>query len=103
MKNQTIILTKILNLKSQASPVGTLAQGKSQKLVESDLGYYLPWLFDKTDTNGNKIIVAQIKIEPVTFSFFFLLIFKVKTPTNNITCGTQEELTDAEQKVTLIN
>ena len=30
-------------------------------------------------TNGNKIIIAQIKIDPVTFSFFFLLIFKVKT------------------------
>ena len=29
---------------------------------------------------GNKISVAQIKIEPVTFSFLFLLIFNVKTP-----------------------
>ena len=34
----------------------------------------------KNMINGNKIIVAQIKIEPVTFSFFLLLIFKVKTP-----------------------
>ena len=31
-------------------------------------------------TKGIKIIIAQINIEPVTFSFFFLLIFKVKTP-----------------------
>ena len=30
--------------------------------------------------NGNNIIIAQINIEPVTFSFFFLLIFNVKTP-----------------------
>ena len=31
-------------------------------------------------TIGIKIIIAHIKIDPVTFSFFFLLIFKVKTP-----------------------
>ena len=31
-------------------------------------------------TSGIRIIVAQIKIDPVTFSFFFLLIFRVKTP-----------------------
>ena len=31
-------------------------------------------------TRGIKIIIAQINIDPVTFSFFFLLIFKVKTP-----------------------
>ena len=31
-------------------------------------------------TNGINIITAQINIDPVTFSFFFLLIFKVNTP-----------------------
>ena len=31
-------------------------------------------------TNGINIIMAQINIDPVTFSFFFLLIFKVNTP-----------------------
>ena len=36
--------------------------------------------FSIKDTNGIKIIIAQIKIEPVTFSFFFSLIFRVKTP-----------------------
>ena len=37
---------------------------------------YAEQAYDK----GIKIIIAQINIEPVTFSFFFLLIFKVKTP-----------------------
>ena len=32
------------------------------------------------DKIGIKIKTAQTSIEPVTFSFFFLLIFKVKTP-----------------------
>ena len=35
---------------------------------------------EEAEQRGNKIIIAQIKIDPVTFSFFFLLIFNVSTP-----------------------
>ena len=37
-------------------------------------------MFSKIKVNGKSIIVDQIKIEPVTFSFSLLLIFKVITP-----------------------
>ena len=49
------------------------------EMVESSLGFIFHGCSKKT-TSGIKIIVAHIKIEPVTFSFFFLLIFNVKTP-----------------------
>ena len=47
--------------------------------VESNLGVRFQGCSIKL-TSGIKIIVAQINIDPVTFSFFFLLIFKVRTP-----------------------
>ena len=48
-------------------------------MVESNLGIIFHGCSNK-QTVGIKIIIAQIKMEPVTFSFFFLLIFKVNTP-----------------------
>ena len=51
---------------------------KITDIVESNLGSNSHGCSIKL-TRGIKIIVAQIRIDPVTFSFFFLLIFSVKT------------------------
>ena len=46
-----------------------------------DINYSVTFpIFSKIKVNGRSIIVDQIKIEPVTFSFSLLLIFKVITP-----------------------
>ena len=50
-----------------------------KELVEANLGDNSQGCSIKL-TRGINIIVAQISIEPVTFSFFFLLIFNVNTP-----------------------
>ena len=69
---------KILNLNNQAIPVGTIPKYITE-IKESVLGITCQGCSIKL-TKGIKIIIAQINIEPVTFSFFFLLIFKVRTP-----------------------
>ena len=69
---------KILNLNSQAIPVGTIPRyiTETQELNDGIICEGSSIMKVK----GNNIRVAQIKIEPVTFSFFLLLIFKVRTP-----------------------
>ena len=69
---------KILNLKSQATPVGTIPRYITD-IIESVRGIVCQGCSIKL-ARGINIIIAHISIEPVTFSFFFLLIFKVKTP-----------------------
>ncbi len=60
---------KFLNLNSHATPVGTIPKYITD-IKESVLGIDCQGCSIKL-TSGIKIIIAQIKIEPVTFSFFF--------------------------------
>ena len=72
------MLTRILNLNNHAIPVETKPKYITE-IVESTLGIEFQGCSVKL-TIGINIKTAQINIEPVTFSFFFLLIFRVKTP-----------------------
>ena len=69
---------KILNLNNHAMPVGKIPKYITDT-IESIDGFNIQG-FSKIKVNGKSIIVDQIKIEPVTFSFFLSLIFKVITP-----------------------
>ena len=69
---------KILNLNNHAIPVGKIPKYITD-IIESIDGFSVQG-FSKIKVNGKSIIVDQIKIEPVTFSFSLLLIFKVITP-----------------------
>ena len=69
---------KILNLNNHAIPVGNIPKYITD-IMESVEGFNIHG-FSKIIENGRSIIVDQIKIEPVTFSFSLLLIFKVITP-----------------------
>ena len=69
---------KILNLNNHAIPVGKIPKYITD-IIDSVEGFNIQG-FSKIKVNGRSIIVDQIKIEPVTFSFSLLLIFKVITP-----------------------
>ena len=69
---------KILNLNNHAIPVGKIPKYITD-IMESVEGFNNHG-FSKIKENGRSIIVDQIKIEPVTFSFSLLLIFRVITP-----------------------
>ena len=76
--NMRPFVFKILNLNNHAIPVGKIPRYITD-IIESVEGFNIQG-FSKIKVNGRSIIVDQIKIEPVTFSFSLLLIFKVITP-----------------------
>ena len=59
-------------------PVGNIPKYITD-IIESVEGFNIQG-FSKIMVNGKSIIVDQINMEPVTFSFFLSLIFKVITP-----------------------
>ena len=69
---------KILNLNNHAIPVGKIPKYITD-IIEFVEGFNIQG-FSKIKANGKSIIVDQIKMETVTFSFSLLLIFKVITP-----------------------
>ena len=69
---------KILNLKSQAIPVGNTPRYINAK-VDSIEGFKFQGCSKNKDI-GHIIIAPQINMEAVTFSFFLWLIFKVNIP-----------------------